>query len=60
MLTVILVIFLLLYPTYSYQKGLANDQTPHANIMPQEILLGKIFMPAAPNTLALQEPIGCQ
>lgn len=54
MLIVILAIFLLLYLTRGYLKGLANDQTPHINVMPQEVLLGQISMPAAPNTLALQ------
>lgn len=59
MLIVILRIFLLLYLTRGYLKGLANDQTPRTNVMPQEVLPGKISMPAAPNTLALQGPVGC-
>lgn len=45
---------LLLYPPQSYQKGLANDQTPHTNGISQEVLLGRIFMPAAPSILDLK------
>lgn len=45
---------------YSELPGsLANGQTPHTNVMPQEALLGKLFGPGSPRTPALPEPLGC-